>query len=88
MGGVGIAARGANNSNLIRKKDTLTECIYTITLMKGTTRWNHHACEETERILMEDRGKFVAFSSKHSLHGSQEQRCKTSHEVSGDSHPS
>jgi hypothetical protein len=25
------------------------------------TRRNHHACEETERILTEDGGKFVAF---------------------------
>ncbi len=81
-------ARGADNSNLIGKKDALTECVYTITLMKGTTRRNHHACEETERILMEDRGNFFAFSSKHGLHGSQEQRCKTWHEVGGDSHPS
>jgi hypothetical protein len=60
-GGVRIAARGANNSNLLGRKDALTECVFTITLTKGTTRRNHHACEETERILTEDRGKFVAF---------------------------
>jgi hypothetical protein len=60
-GGIGIAARGANNSNLIGKKDAMTECVYTITLTKGTTRHDHHACEETERILTEDRGKFVSF---------------------------
>jgi hypothetical protein len=29
--------------------------------MKGMTRCDHHACEETERILMEDRGKVVTF---------------------------
>ncbi len=60
-GGFGIAARGVNNSNLVGRKDALTECVFTITLTKGTTRCNCHACEETERILMEDRGKFVAF---------------------------
>ncbi len=60
-GGVGIAARGANNSNHVGRKDALTECVLTITLTKGTTRRDRHACKETERILTEDRGKFVAF---------------------------
>jgi hypothetical protein len=60
-GGFGIAARGANNSNLVGRKDVLTECIFTITLMKGMMRCNRNACEETERILMEDRGEFVTF---------------------------
>ena len=59
--GVGITARGANNSNLVGRKDALTDCIFIITLIKGTKRRDRHAYEETERILMEDRGKFVAF---------------------------
>jgi hypothetical protein len=59
-GSFGIAARGANNSNLVRRKDALTECVYTITLTKRMMRCNCHAHEEMERILMEDRGKFVA----------------------------
>jgi hypothetical protein len=57
----GIAVRGVNNSNLVGRKDVLTECVFTITLTKGTMRHNRHAREEMERILMEDRGKFVAF---------------------------
>ena len=60
-GGFRIAARGANNSDLIGREDALTECVFTITLMKGTMRRDRHACEEVERILMEDRGKFVLF---------------------------
>ena len=60
-GGVGIAARGANNSNLVRRKDALTECIFTITLTKGTMRCDRHACEETKRFLMEDRGNLLLF---------------------------
>jgi hypothetical protein len=60
-GGILIAARGTNNSNLVGKKDALTECVFTITLTKRTTRCNRHACEETERILTEDRGNFVVF---------------------------
>jgi hypothetical protein len=41
--GFGIAAREANNSNLVRKKDALTECVFTITLTKRTTRRDRHA---------------------------------------------
>ncbi len=37
-GGSGITARRANNSNLVGRKDALTECVFTITLTKGTTR--------------------------------------------------
>ncbi len=42
-GGFGIAARGVNNSILFGRKDALTECFFTITLKKGTTRGNRHA---------------------------------------------
>jgi hypothetical protein len=60
-GGVGIAARGANNSYLVERKDAPTECIFTITLTKGTMRCDRHACEETKRFLMEDRGNLLLF---------------------------
>ena len=56
-----IAARGANNSNLVRRKGALTDCAFTITLMRGTMRRDRHAHEKMKRILTEDRGKFVAF---------------------------
>jgi hypothetical protein len=39
----------------------MTECVFTITLAMGARRCNCHGCEETERILTEERGKFVAF---------------------------
>jgi hypothetical protein len=62
-GGFGLAARGANNSSLVGRKDAMTECVFTITITIGATRCNCHGCEETERILTEERGKFVAFLS-------------------------
>jgi hypothetical protein len=60
-GSFGIAARGANNSNIVGRKDALTECVFTITLTKKMARRDCHAHEEMVRILTEDRGNFFAF---------------------------
>ncbi len=55
--GFQIAVRRSNDGDLIRRENPLTEGIFAVSLIKGTTRCNSHTSEEAERILSKDWSK-------------------------------
>ncbi len=63
---VGIARRRTNNRNLIRRKNALAECVFSVALSQSPLLLNREASQKVQRILTKNRSEAI-FSTPNAV---------------------